>query len=686
MKIKLRISFFKTTTIVLLLLSAITGISQEKDYYIYKPNDTMPACYKLNASEICKKIYSDIPVYLKNDIFKTPVYLYAAQTSYFSSEFISSGYIYHDWPYLEKYLNLILKEIIPEKYKSDTTVHLYIIRSGSFNAYSNGTGNIFINIGVLSEVNDEATLASILAHEISHYYLKHSLMHFLDYRKGKFDLGLMGESYKLENHYTINDELQADSMAMQIIAHSKYNISGVMNAYKILERLENNQVCRSLVMFKMEEYDHPLAGVRYNSLMDYYKKFKNDTCPYFVVSKADFFGFKSQANMQILKCLMEDVEYDKCIESAFCFHLKDPDNILYIQYLLESIRRICYLQPDIWSSNFIIDRYYDTVRYDGILKKKKITDHIFTKFNYNVLPISPAEADTMKGKFYWTGDLKFKTYEQAFEFFSRLSNALGDHEYLLTYALSFEDTVNMNKYLRQYLGYPQILHRLYAMELLKGPLKPLEGAKKLIVFNNFKAELRLGNEDLPLQSFGYDTSNVVSRIIDSLVAKNNEVKSLYLPSYKKYHMKDYLRLKKLQDFTFSWIFSEKHKINIFILNPQYWEIMRRFYTNEIEFINCFYFEDRAGKKTAEEYEELITESFSYILMQTDVRRYLSSEISSIRLSLKVSPRIYYYEKENKMLSKVTGYEAVLKMLKDHLIQKEDYQKRFDYQYDSWYGK
>lgn len=667
---------------VLQLFAPLIAISQNSDYYLYKPNDTLPACYKLNAGKLCESVYTSIPDNLKNDINSKMIYFYAGQTAYTACQLINSGYVYHDWPALEIYLNKILKEIIPKEYKNDSLVHVYIVKDGSFNATALGTGQLFINIGVFNDVTDEATLAAIFAHELSHYYLRHSLNHYIAYKKGKFDLGLLGESDKLENSFSINDELQADSMAMRILANSKYNVKALMNAFEIMERLENNLVSRSSERFKLKETDHPLAGARYNALMDYYNKYRNDTCGYFLVSEKNFNGFKAEAGPQIIECLLEDLEYDDCIEKAFRLHLNYPDSIVYIQSMLESLRRLCYLNPDLWDKQFITDRYYDTVRIDGKLKKRKMTDHLFTKFNYNVLPLSLPESNTIKGMFYWTGELKFKTNDQAFEFFCRLSEALGDHEYLLSNALSFvKDTTNMNIYLRKYLGNQKIKHRAYAEELLKGPLMPFESAKKLLVFNTFKAEIRLEQEDMPVQSFGCDSSNELSCIVDSLAANTGGLNALYLPSLKMYHMKDYLRLQKVQDFTFSIIWIENRKISIFLLDPKYWELFRRFFTNEIEFINCSYFEDRGGKKSISEYSALMNESFRDILSQTQARRYLSTLISSVRLTLTGAPRILFYNLEDKLDFNSSGYDEVFLNLQEQMTDKEKYQNVVDGRYN-----
>src|SRR5690606_8757853 len=53
-----------------------------------------------------------------------------------------------------------------------------IVESNGFNAISAPAGYVFVTRGLLDEVNDEAELAGVLAHEIAHITLKHALVEY----------------------------------------------------------------------------------------------------------------------------------------------------------------------------------------------------------------------------------------------------------------------------------------------------------------------------------------------------------------------------------------------------------------------------------------------------------------------------------------------------------------------------
>ncbi|MGH1463455.1 MAG: M48 family metalloprotease [Neptuniibacter sp.] len=127
-----------------------------------------------------------------------------------------------------------------------------VIRDDSFNAYATPGGNIFITTGTLDNLENEAELASVLAHEIAHVVRKHHLHAIqkeasvgvaLDLarfvRDSKNDessssLGLMSEHTpetkfinSLQDIYSNglarSDELEADRMGMVIAARAGYD-------------------------------------------------------------------------------------------------------------------------------------------------------------------------------------------------------------------------------------------------------------------------------------------------------------------------------------------------------------------------------------------------------------------------------------------------------------------------------
>ena len=81
------------------------------------------------------------------------------------------GLIYDD-PQLTVYLQSIADRLYPE---FRGTVRVQLIDSPELNAFALPNGNIYLNIGLVARMRNEAQLATVIGHEISHFTHQHSL-------------------------------------------------------------------------------------------------------------------------------------------------------------------------------------------------------------------------------------------------------------------------------------------------------------------------------------------------------------------------------------------------------------------------------------------------------------------------------------------------------------------------------
>ena len=71
------------------------------------------------------------------------------------------------------YLNLVGRGLVPYSEGADIKYRFAILKVDEINAYSAPAGYIFITRGMLKNLNSEAELAGVLAHEIAHVARKH---------------------------------------------------------------------------------------------------------------------------------------------------------------------------------------------------------------------------------------------------------------------------------------------------------------------------------------------------------------------------------------------------------------------------------------------------------------------------------------------------------------------------------
>jgi len=80
------------------------------------------------------------------------------------ARFAAHGYLYGDAA-LDAYLQSVMDRLYPEK-QGTYRVHAY--RNNEFNAFAVATGNVYVHVGALLRLRNEAELASVLGHEGGH--------------------------------------------------------------------------------------------------------------------------------------------------------------------------------------------------------------------------------------------------------------------------------------------------------------------------------------------------------------------------------------------------------------------------------------------------------------------------------------------------------------------------------------
>jgi Zn-dependent protease with chaperone function len=89
--------------------------------------------------------------------------------------FESSGLIYPDQA-LEDYLNQIAAKLQPQP--ADPKIRVKVLKNTRLNAFAYPNGMIYIHSGLLARMDNEAQLAAVLGHEITHCTQRHALRAF----------------------------------------------------------------------------------------------------------------------------------------------------------------------------------------------------------------------------------------------------------------------------------------------------------------------------------------------------------------------------------------------------------------------------------------------------------------------------------------------------------------------------
>ena len=150
-----------------------------------------------------------------------------------------SGQIYRD-AVVEQYVQQVMDRLFPE-FKG--TIRVKVIDSPILNAFALPNGSIYFNVGLLARVDNEAQLATILAHEGAHFVNKHSLQQRrvvksrTAFAMGTAIIGVpLADLIAISSIYGFSRDLEreADAMGYQQLKDAGYD---VRESVKVFEHL-----------------------------------------------------------------------------------------------------------------------------------------------------------------------------------------------------------------------------------------------------------------------------------------------------------------------------------------------------------------------------------------------------------------------------------------------------------------
>ncbi|PIQ14820.1 MAG: hypothetical protein COW67_11800 [Flavobacteriales bacterium CG18_big_fil_WC_8_21_14_2_50_32_9] len=635
-------------------------------------NTAVAQQYK-DLSYLREYIYTHAPTYAKSKKYDRLTYKFSdIAANRIVYEFNSGDII--KWDALENYLNKILKQVIPSELANDTLIHIYIKHDGNFDAEMQPSGQLFLNVGVLAEISDEATLAGLILHELAHYYKHHTLHKFLHNEVVGTDWGVFGSVKKPRDYFSQQQELEADSLASVWMEQTPYFHSGLLNYYRILQRLEQRKLLTLEDYWELKNSHIPPSKTRIAKYEANSNKIKQNDANLFVVSKTDFMGLKKQAKPLILDALLTNINktnYDDCIERAFAFHIVEPENPLFTYYIMEAIRRKAYLDDIYWQQDFITYRYFDTLRVDNVRRKRPMGRHLLEFFDVNLLALNPTEGKDIKAHFYWNDAPRFTTYDEAYAYFFRLSQTQNCTECILSYALSYTtDIEKRDGYLNEYLLSPEAKYTLFAETLLAGNFSKNLLNKKLTLVTDFNAVIKEGNDFIRLDNAAADNLRNINYVLDS-VRMNYPYRTIRM--FSDIQAMDYLDFKKFTQLKKLFLLPHyvgNKNFSPHLLDPSFAELFLKYNVKEIEFIGINFLEYRKAEKTKEAYKYALKTSFYELANTTNTSQTLDFYLISINENILKTPTFIYSNRDISLNFKRNGFTQLAPRIKLEIDRKD----------------
>ncbi len=263
-------------------------------------------------------------------------------------ELLASGQVLFNDP-ISKYVSSVADEILKDDPDTRQKLTFYTIKSVSVNAFATDRGEIFVNTGLLANLNTEAELAFILCHEIQHFVLQHNLNSYVIYDKIQKGQGVYKRQKKYDklvsqHSYTRTLEREADEKGLELFLKSKYSINDIDHVFEVLAKAhvthKNEPFDYSFLetgtikfpeKYKLKKVNpivahdddddelstHPSVKSRKKKVLEALEDESNDGKKSFVVSENEFKRVQKIAAFELCHILLSYRSYPAAIYHAF---------------------------------------------------------------------------------------------------------------------------------------------------------------------------------------------------------------------------------------------------------------------------------------------------------------------------------------------------------------------------------
>ncbi|WP_299252494.1 M48 family metallopeptidase [uncultured Cytophaga sp.] len=361
---KLQNQYILVIIISFLPILCFKTLAQNFDNYInIKSSGEIPADFLGLSSSKFKAdkttISKEEETYLKRS--KKKFYL---ENNFLVDELLHNGKVLYNDP-IGIYVNKVLDKVLVHKPELKKQIRVYVVLSDIVNAYATNNGIIFINIGLLAKLENEAQLAFILGHEVTHFEKNHVLNRFVlneKIQRKKIRINYSDsnvESILFSNTtYAKDQEIESDIESTKLLLGTLYNPKAGMEVMKILASdipLKDtyhftpsffSKETSLHITFKSIDFDslkytedleadsktHPALSQRITTISKLFDSL-NHNKSYFILPQKDFFTIQKIAQFEVSKIFLKKGNY---LYAFYCIYelLQNDPNNAYLNNLL----------------------------------------------------------------------------------------------------------------------------------------------------------------------------------------------------------------------------------------------------------------------------------------------------------------------------------------------------------------
>ncbi len=367
------------------------------------------------------------------------------ESHFLIDDLLQSGKVLFNDP-ITKYINDVADELLSEDKELRSQIRFYAVRSTSVNAFATNQGIIFVNVGLVAQLETEAQLAFILAHEIAHVKHKHALDMYMESqsinrntsRKDLVKQSSFDDRLIAKNFYSKELEISADKLGMDLYFDSKYKLADISGVFDVLQysylpfdvnkfdksflETEILQISEGYILTGEEvnpilvqedtkdnpKSTHPSIAAR-RSVTEELIEDENDTDrkSYLVGNEKTFLSMRDVARFEMCYYYLHQFKYQEALYAVFLLSEKYP-NSRYLQLIkIKSLYAYAKFENEIQGvklkaqSNNIDNEILDS--YDSRKSTYKKIEGELQQVYYMLSQMSPKELTVLATRHIWDG-------------------------------------------------------------------------------------------------------------------------------------------------------------------------------------------------------------------------------------------------------------------------------------------
>jgi beta-barrel assembly-enhancing protease len=343
------------------LFSGIVSAQNTADYKPLVSEGSIPKEFITPSSAKYKSDIDKINTKAKTKEKKTRKQ-FALETNFVLDDILQSGrVVFNDK--ITAYLNQVATGLVQKEDSKLSKLKIYTLRSSAVNAFATGRGEVFVTLGLLAQLENEAQLAFILSHELTHIQEQHSLELYLEANgigKNSSNRDILKNSrlsdkFLAKHNYKKELETEADEKGLQRFLKTKYSSATLNDVFDILKYayLPFDEVAFEHSVFQNESYKipetyrlekvkpinvekeekddaestHPNISKRKAAMTSVLKDAKNEGKSDFIVSKEIFTEIQQIARYELPLLYLKAEQYPNAVYTSFLLLKKNPTSL-----------------------------------------------------------------------------------------------------------------------------------------------------------------------------------------------------------------------------------------------------------------------------------------------------------------------------------------------------------------------